>query len=149
MLTRIVRYTLLALTVAMSICWGLSYLRSAILQYGTSNNLCQVVANRGTVLASLGPNQFAQLGLKFDHGSSRPIPMQLSPFDTPGFDYMTVSRQGSQSTVLIVRLEFWFLTGIAATALIASCYRPLRNRLRPKRDAGFEVETKQPEPVRE
>ncbi len=144
MLTRITRYTLLVLCLLVAGVWAASANRVI----GVSCNGHSVCAINGTVLVY----SLADHKPRFDWiYSTRPQTILWgvarsfrSPRITPLYDD---SARVIEADVIELPLGWLTVIILAATALL--WYRPIRNRLRGKRDAGFEVEAKPPEPVKE
>jgi len=150
MLTRITRYTLLVLCLLVAGVWGSSYVRTLIVQYWSEQDVQAIHLNCGaisfqrldhTLISDLPQNP----GLDLD-ASQQPDP---TAWDQRGtglwMDHFVHSAIGTQSTTIEVRMWPVLLVLIIITA--ALWYRPIRNRLRGKGDAGFAVEPKQSDRV--
>ncbi len=151
MLTRITRYTLLVLCLLVAGVWGWSYWRLDQLAYGGASTYA-MYTNRGSLLLvheKSPPLSDSSRGFKFSQTATfSGLDQWNKNYRWPGGIYIIEEASAHYPTsVLIVPMRIILMgTALLTTAM---WYRPIRNRLRGKRDAGFEVEAKQLEPVKE
>ncbi|MBC7784725.1 MAG: hypothetical protein H7144_12880 [Burkholderiales bacterium] len=144
MLTRITRYTLLVLCLLVAGVWGWS----ATHMSGVAYREYSVVVHWGRLTLGFTPIN-SSIGLrplinpykyKTDYGLVR----QFEPFRSGWINI----DDDNNATIRAYRIWIpfgWLLLPILM-GTIAMWYRPIRNRLRGKRDTGFEVEAKAPSP---
>ncbi len=151
MLTRITRYTLLVLCLLVMGVWGWSHGHYDAVGYIHSARLDGVVLESGQLaIYRVKDASYWKDGITQQHYQPHnALRNQTGVFyDMAGLRLFSwapsLTRNGKG---IIIPLWMPFIAIVVPTA--AMWYRPIRNRLRGKRDAGFAVEPKQPEPVKE
>ncbi|MBC7782603.1 MAG: hypothetical protein H7144_02095 [Burkholderiales bacterium] len=150
MLKRITRYTLLIACLLIVGVWGWSVWHIFGVEYVNQFDWWGIKAQRGHLVCSMGRRLIVwQDGWNWHNYVYRSSNSLYLDFGLALPTSGTSMGKGVSGTTYWIAVPIW--TGCLALTLLSAAmwYRPIRNRLRGKHDAGFPVEMKKPEPVRE
>ncbi|MBC7785567.1 MAG: hypothetical protein H7144_17170 [Burkholderiales bacterium] len=142
MLKRITRYALLITCLLLAGAWGWSYAKVEELIYDGDDILVIFTVSQGK--AEVFQAKLLRTVFPIQFHSSSPIHQNVKWL---GFRYTSTYTQDTYAKHLV--LPLWMPFALFSLLALGMWYRPIRNRLRGKRDAGFAVEMKEPQPVKE
>ena len=151
MLTRITRYTLLVLCLLTIGVWAWSLFRAVgmvgVWREGARQVSLDIAAGKVGVYWFVDWEDRNEDGIYCSSNRYEENTQWTDRLGLPAPRFQHVAIGAGRSDQLTVPL--WIILAPLVLLNIAIWYRPIRNRLRGKHDAGFAVEPKQPEPAKE